>query len=355
MPAAGNNAGIEDALRKEDNGKLSTGHKGLMENHEKNKAELVRELGALRRHVAELERMEELLWESEQKWRSLAANVPYMVTIVDKEGTILFTNNAFLKAFPETSDGKSIYDCFRPTDHEAITKAVERVFATMESSSLRVAGIGRNGTTTWYAIGVGPIELVGRVSGAGIVLVDLTPYQGTSDTKWETEDSLRNKSRAGLKETETSLSATINAIIEPVLLIDGEGTILELNESAGRSLGNNAGEIRNKCIYDLLARDIAKSRKLQIDEVIRTGRPIEFEDVRSGKHIHYTIYPVFDSSGKAVRFALFGRDITEFKQTAWQLAVYRQRLAHIERLALVGTLSNVLAPVLSGCVIWKTL
>ena len=55
-------------------------------------------------------------------------------------------------------------------------------------------------------------------------------------------------------------------------------------------------------------------REARVDEVIRSGKAVRFEDKREGRIFVTHIYPVFEAQGKVGRLAIFSRDITERKR-----------------------------------------
>jgi two-component system sensor kinase FixL len=65
--------------------------------------------------------------------------------------------------------------------------------------------------------------------------------------------------------------------------------------------------------YDLLPEDLQASRKAQINDVIRIGKPDHFEDEREGMILDHRIYPVHGARGEVSRIAIFARDITTYK------------------------------------------
>lgn len=131
-----------------------------------------------------------------------------------------------------------------------------------------------------------------------------------------------------LKHNEVTLRSIINAITESVFLMDTEGTVIVINETAAHRLGKSVDEIMGKNIYDFIPPKVAESRRVKADEVIRTGEPTQFEDIRLGRYILNSIYPVIDNNGKVDRLAIFGYDITELKQTEKKL---KQTVEELER------------------------
>ncbi len=126
-------------------------------------------------------------------------------------------------------------------------------------------------------------------------------------------DALATQARLyeSVRESERTLYALLDANPESAFLIDADGTILVANETVTRRLGKDGHELAGAIIYDHLPPEAAESRRARAAEVIRTGQPVRFEDVRGGRHIDNYLHPILDAAGKVVRLAYLGIDITE--------------------------------------------
>ena len=98
-----------------------------------------------------------------------------------------------------------------------------------------------------------------------------------------------------------------------------------MNEIAAKRFGKSVSEILGSCIYNLLPPDVIKSRKIHLDEVIRTGKSKYFEDERQGIVFANVLYPILDRKGKVVKLAIYARDITDHKQAEDALKKERDR------------------------------
>jgi PAS domain S-box-containing protein len=114
---------------------------------------------------------------------------------------------------------------------------------------------------------------------------------------------------------EETLRALFNAVTEAILMIDPEGTVLTLNETAARRFGKTVKEMTGARMEDmgdeLLPRAAVEGRVRHIAEVVRTGQPVRFEDVRAGRRLDTSMYPVLDPAGVVRQIAVFSRDVTE--------------------------------------------
>ncbi len=67
-------------------------------------------------------------------------------------------------------------------------------------------------------------------------------------------------------------------------------------------------------------------RKAKCDEVVHTGRVVQFEDEHSGTHIFNILYPIFDAGGRVTQVGVYAMDITEEKKPRAALEKTKARL-----------------------------
>jgi PAS domain S-box-containing protein len=106
----------------------------------------------------------------------------------------------------------------------------------------------------------------------------------------------------------------LDATQESLLLLDEEGIIIAVNQTAARRHQRKPEELVGKNHFDLLSENLHKSRKAHFNDVLQTGNPADFEDVRDGMVFHHVYYPVQDKQGAIMGVAIFSQDITERKQ-----------------------------------------
>ena len=130
-----------------------------------------------------------------------------------------------------------------------------------------------------------------------------------------------------------ALRALLNATIESAVLINIEGKILAINEVGAQRLGKSADELIGVSVDDYFPSDVAKFRKTIRDKIVRSGKPVRFQDEREGRVLDNSVYPVFDVDNKIIGIAVYGMDITERKQIEEALHKSEERYA----LAVVGS------------------
>jgi PAS domain S-box-containing protein len=151
----------------------------------------------------------------------------------------------------------------------------------------------------------------------------------------------RAQMEEALRESEEKLRAILNATTESVILVDDEGVILSLNRTAAQRLDLEVDAIVGLRGSDLVARGVLStklldSRLTSIDQVFRSGKPVQFEDERDGTIYDTNVYPIFDADGRVKRVAIFARDVTARRQA-------EQQTIQVERLAAMGQVAGTLA------------
>ncbi len=121
------------------------------------------------------------------------------------------------------------------------------------------------------------------------------------------------------KECEETAWTLLNAPLDAACLLDEKGIFLALNKAAACSLGKDIEDLRGTYAFDLFSPDVRQKRKEYVEEVLRSGKPIQFEDERAGRHFNHSIHPILNPEGKATKVAIFIKDITECKHAEYDL------------------------------------
>jgi PAS domain S-box-containing protein len=120
-------------------------------------------------------RAEEELRQSGQRWHSLVQNIPDIILVVARSGTILAVNRTVSGSTLEETIGKSVYDNVAPEHCDTIRKSLERVFQTGKPDTYEILGVGPHGlNTAWYETRVVPNKRDGEVIAATLISTDIT-------------------------------------------------------------------------------------------------------------------------------------------------------------------------------------
>ena len=126
-----------------------------------------------------------------------------------------------------------------------------------------------------------------------------------------------------LRESEETARALLDAPEDTALMLDGDGMVLAVNETAAQSLGVPAAALLGTCLFDLFSQEQRERARRSLARVASTGERIRFVEEWRGRSYAISIYPVLDVRQKVSRLAVFARDITE----QLQVEQVRARLA----------------------------
>jgi PAS domain S-box-containing protein len=129
----------------------------------------------------------------------------------------------------------------------------------------------------------------------------------------ELEQGILEQGRAYESRVEEAeaLQSLLNAISETAILVDLEGVILRINETAAERLGKTVDEVIGTKLVGHFPPDLISYRQAWGEKVVRTGEPVRFQDERAGRFYDTNDYPILDSQGKVRAVAIYSRDITE--------------------------------------------
>jgi len=136
-----------------------------------------------------------------------------------------------------------------------------------------------------------------------------------------------------LHESQELMQALLNAPGDSAALVDPDGKILSANEVVAERSGMPAHELVGCYIQDFMMPDVARARMSQLRSVVRTGKPVRYEDEDNGLHYRHSIYPVFDEKGHVTCVAYYVRDITDQKRQEEEVRRRNAELSALNRLA----------------------
>ena len=146
----------------------------------------------------------------------------------------------------------------------------------------------------------------------------------------------RKDAEEALRRSERTIRALMNAPDDVIFLMDSDGRLLAVNEETEKRFARTRGELLNSNIYDLLPPALAESRKTAMRGVIRSGKPVRFEDERDGRWLENMVYPIADGQGRVGMLAVYARDVTSRKTAENALKKSEEKYRNIFENAVDG-------------------
>jgi len=299
-------AAIEVALyKKETEEALKRAHDELERRVQERTTELAEANEELQAEINERKQTEEMLRESEARWRTLVENAPDIILTVDREGRIMFINYAPAGLAVEDALGTNALDYVVPEHREAARQSIQRVFQSGDADSYEIAARGPHDTTSWYATRLGPIKRNGEVVAVMLITRDIIECKQAGET---------------LRESEQRYRTLYESSQDGIAGGDMEGNILECNQAFSDMLGYTKEEIQELTYQQLTPK---KWQKMEADivknQIAKRGYSDEYEKEYIRKD--GTIFPVScrvwlrkDEKGQPLGMWGIARDITVQKQ-----------------------------------------
>jgi PAS domain S-box-containing protein len=282
-----------------------------MMDQNKSKQQLLEELAEMRRRVAALEsagsereRAEEVLQQSESGFRSLFQESPVGAVVVTPNGQFVQVNRAFcdfLGCLECELVGQAVLSITHPDDRETSSTAIRQAAESgPRIERLEKRYLHKSGQVVWGEVSS---TLICDAEGKSIYLIaqvlDITE---------------RKRAEERLRNSERTLRTLIDANPESIVLLDAEGAALIVNETAARRLGKTVDEIVGQKIYTIVPPEVGAQRVKRLQEVVRTGKAIRFENQRSERYFEITMHPILDEKGKVASVAVLAIDRTDSKR-----------------------------------------
>jgi PAS domain S-box-containing protein len=153
----------------------------------------------------------------------------------------------------------------------------------------------------------------------------------------------RHEKEQALRNSEETTRVLLNAASNAAFLIDTGGIVLAVNEQALSRMGKTAAEMVGKPLAGFLPPELGEARRQRGLEVIRTGRPLRFEDEWDGRSYSSSIHPIHDEKGCVLKLAIYSRDITEEKESEEERKKLTKQLQQAQKMEAIGTLAGGIA------------
>ena len=289
--------------------------------------------------ITEKKQAEAALQESEIRLRTLFDAAAEFIFLIDADGIILLTNRRVVEqsGYPaEELTGKNIKGFFT----EKSRQTCEFKFSVLkERGYLRVDNdfVCRDGRVIQMECSATAIpDKAGNYTSFLIIQRDVTEERAVM---------------SALADSERRFRAIFNSAFQYIGLLDPEGIVLEINQTALDFVGLSPDRIIGRPCWEAAWCAISSEERDRLREAIRQaagGRMVRYEVLVHGKNdtaaiIDLSLKPVLDEQGKTVLIIPEGRDITDIRRAQEELQQHQQELAHVTRLSTLGEMATGIA------------
>ena len=285
-----------------------------MKNEDKTKEQLTNELKEMRQRIAELEasetkrkRVEEALYESEEKYRQLVENLNEVLYTTDRNARVTYISPNIEKISgyqPNDILGHSFLEFVYPDDLSGRIEQFQKVLSGVDLVT-EYRYVTKDRGIKWVRTNARPVVIEGEVTGIQGMLVDITEHK-------EAEESIR--------ESEEKYRAILDSIEDGYFEVDLPGNFTFFNNALCELLKYSKDELIGMNYREYTDEKNAKILYKAANKVYTTGKPLSLTNYKviakdgTVRILETPVHLVKDSNGKPTGFRGLARDITHRKQ-----------------------------------------
>jgi PAS domain S-box-containing protein len=124
----------------------------------------------------------------------------------------------------------------------------------------------------------------------------------------------RKSAEQKLLDKENDFISVINFSIDPIMMLDMRGDVLNVNDAGASILKSEISEIIGSNIFDLIGDRHGRIDLYSRDNISEINKLIQFESEYNGVYYDVHVNPIYDKRGKVTRLAIMARDIQKRKE-----------------------------------------
>ncbi len=144
------------------------------------------------RNISERKHMEEILKDSERRYRELADSLPQTVVECDEKGFIIFVNHNAFETFGYAEDdlekGVNIFQIVVPEEHERVRANIEKVFRGEKQHGNEYKVVRKDGSIFPVVVYTTPVIREKKPAGLRLIAIDLTERKKAEEALRESEE-----------------------------------------------------------------------------------------------------------------------------------------------------------------------
>ncbi len=290
----------------------------------------VRSVGTVQ-DITERKLAEELLRESEEKFRGMANLLPLIVFETDLQGNLTYGNKQAFDSFGNLDDdfgkGLNVINFLVDSDKERARENMKNRLYGKPIENNEYSMVSRDGSTLQTLIYSNPIIIKNKAVGLRGIIVDITG---------------RKMAEQAIKVSEEKYKTILNASPDGILLINMKGVITEVSEIGLELLG---AENRNDVVGKAFSKFVSSDEKNTIKEIIEktTNEGLAQNIGLKIRKKNQTLFAsemsatlIQGSDGTPLSFMIIIRDISHRKKM-------ETKQIHADRMANLGEMASGIA------------
>ena len=271
------------------------------------------------RDITERKRSENIISESERRFKELANLLPQTIFESNIDGIITFANDAGLKAFgyavEELSKGLYMLDMVSEKDKESASENIKLVLEGLPPVKNEYNMVRKDGSNFPALTFTSAIIRDGKPAGLRGTIVDITNQK-------QTENELRK------------LSEAVEQSPASILITDTNGNIEYVNKTFCDNTGYSFEEVKNKNPKIFSSGHTSRKEYKRLWNSILSGNTWfgEFLNKKKNGDLYWEnaiITPIKDLEGTIINFLAVKTDITERKKVEKELELHRNHLQEL--------------------------
>ncbi len=271
--------------------------------------------------VSERKRIEEELRNSEERYRVLYEDNPFMYFTLDAQGTILSVNRYGAEQLGFSVDdllGCPILDVFHEEDKESVSRRLDECLREPgQTCGWEARKIRKDGSTLWVRETVRALRSPGGDTIVLVVCEDITE---------------RKRAEEALQESNSQTRNILESITDAFFALDSEWRFTYVNSEAERVLQRSREELLGENVWEKFPEAVGSTFYREYHKALHEQTTVEFEEYYPPRAawLDVRVYP--SEYGLSVYF----RDVTERRQTEERLLFQAQLLEQVKA-AVIAT------------------